>query len=76
MKKWLLIAAFFFAGFCAQANAYHGYYNRPYYRGPIFYNANDYLRATTYNARQFYNLGSSSAYLRSGMANTRYFYGF
>ena len=78
MKKWLLCAALFFAGFCTQANAQYNYYPRSYYsyRGPVFYNANAYLRETTYNRNRFYNLGSANAYLRSGMANTYYFYGF
>lgn len=82
MKKWLLLGAFFFVGsfaaFCNEANAQYGYYPRYYntYRAPVFYNANDYLRATTYNRNQFYNLGSANAYLRHGTANARYFYGF
>jgi hypothetical protein len=77
MKKCLLIVALLFAGFCTQANAQYGYYNRPnYYGGPVFYNANNYLRQTTYNRNQYYNLGSANAYLRGGMANTHHFYGF
>lgn len=79
MKRWFLLGALFFAGFCSQVQAQSYYYNpQPYYyyRGPVAYNANAYLRHTLYNASQFYNLNSANNYLRSGMANTRYFYGF
>jgi len=85
MKKCLLIVALLFAGFCTQANAQYGSYSYPryygggpssYYGGPVFYNANSYLRQTTYNRNQYYNLGSANAYLRGGLANTHHFYGF
>ena len=76
MKKWLLLGALLCAGFCSQAQAQYYYYPSPYYyRGPIAYNADAYLRETTYNTRRFYNMGSAQNYLRNGMANTYYFYG-